>query len=112
MSYFVRKLSLSSNTELCQILSQESGKLYSSTVKFFWRTVRKKGLWLKPSSLMRLFNSHNLHAHSADASVQQFFNALSSWRTVRKTVPEARPPKRLRKYCSVVCRKQTHSIKR
>jgi len=42
-----------------------------------------------------------MHAHSADASVQQFFNALKSWREVRKTVPEANPPKKLRKYCSV-----------
>jgi len=83
------------------MLAQESGSLYSQTVKFFWRTIRRKGLWLKPSSLMRLFNSNQMHAHSADASVQQFFHALASWREIRKTIPEARPPRRLRKYCGV-----------
>jgi len=54
--YYVRKLNLKSNTDLCDKLAQKSGELYSQTVKFFWRTVRKKSLWLKPSSLMRLFN--------------------------------------------------------
>lgn len=78
--YYVRRLNLNSQKDLCDKLAQESGKLYSQTVKFFWRTVRKKNIWLKPSSLMRLFNSHQMHAHSADASVQQFFNALKSWR--------------------------------
>jgi putative transposase len=109
--YYVRRLNLSSHKDLCDKLAQESGKLYSNTVKFFWRTVRKKELWLKPSSLMRLFNSNNMHAHSADASIQQFFNALSSWRTVRKTIPEAKPPKRLRKYSCVVWKNTAIRIK-
>lgn len=78
--YYTRRLNLNSQKELCNSLAQESGDLYSKTVKFFWRTVRKKDLWLKPSSLMRLFNSNQMHAHSADASVQQFFSALKSWR--------------------------------
>lgn len=60
---------------------------------------------------MRLFNSHQMHAHSADASVQQFFNALSSWRAVIKTVPQARPPERLRKYCAVVWKNSAIRVK-
>jgi len=110
--YYVRRLNLNYQKDLCDKLAQESGKLYSRTVKFFWRTVRKKNLWLKPSSLMRLFNSNQMHAHSADASVQQFFNALKSWREVRKTVPEANPPKRLRKYCSVVWKNSAIRVKK
>lgn len=109
--YYVRRLNLNSPKDLCDKLAQESGTLYSQTLKFFWRTVRKKNIWLKPSSLMRLFNSHQMHAHSADASVQQFFNALKSWREVRKTVPEANPPKRLRKYCSVTWKNSAISVK-
>ena len=100
--YYIRRQYLNSHKDLCNKLTQESGNLYSQTVKFFWRTVRKKNIWLKPSSLMRLFNSNQMHAHSADASVQQFFNALSSWREVRKTVSESKPPTKLRKYCAVV----------
>src|SRR5215471_21331527 len=50
-----------------------SGKLYSQILVFFWRTVRHKGIWLKPKHLMRLFTSPKLHAHTADACVQAFF---------------------------------------
>jgi len=105
--YYTRRLQITHDKEICDILSQESGRLYSKTVKFFWRTVRKKDIWLKPSHLMRLFSSNRMHAHSADASVQQFFNALSSWREVRKTVPTAKPPSKLKQYCAVVWKSST-----
>ena len=109
--YYVRRSFLNSQKDLCNKLAQASGGLYSQTVKLFWRTVRKKSIWLKPSSLMRLFNSNQMHAHSADASVQQFFNALASWRQVRKTVPGAKPPKKLKKYCSVVWKNSAIRVK-
>jgi len=101
MSYCVRKFRVK-KTETLDRLALESGILYSSTVKFFWRTVRKKGIWLNPSSLMRLYSSNRMHAHSADASVQAFFSSLKSWRTLRKSYPDAKPPTRLRKYFNVV----------
>jgi len=101
MSYRVRHFKLK-KTEMLDRLALESGMLYSSAVKFFWRTVRKKGIWLKPSSMMRIFSSDKMHAHSSDASVQAFFQSLKSWRALRKHVPEARPPRRLRKYFQVV----------
>src|SRR3990167_392942 len=109
--YYVRRLNLNYNKNLCDKLAQELGNLYSQTVKFFWRVVRKKNIWLKPSSLMRLFSSKQMHAHSADASVQQFFHSLKSWRQVRKTIPEANPPKRLKKYCSVVWKNSAIRVK-
>ncbi len=109
--YYTRRLNLNSHKNLCDMLTLESGQLYSKTVAFFWRTVRNKNLWLKPSSLMRLFNSHDMHAHSADASVQQFFHALKSWRSVRKTIPTARPPRKLRKHCAVVWKNSAIRVK-
>jgi putative transposase len=111
MSYNVRKIRLR-KTRLLDEFSAESGTLYSDTVKFFWRTVRKKGLWLKPSSLMRIFNSDRLHAHSADASVQAFFHSLKSWRALRKTYPEASPPHRLRKFFQVVWKNSAIRVKK
>jgi putative transposase len=95
-SYIVRKLKIG-NTEQMQSLSRAAGELYSRTIVSFWRTVRKKGKWLKSSSLMRWHNSDSLHAHSADAVVQSFFAGLKSWRELRKSDPDARPPRR-RKY--------------
>jgi len=92
-SYTVRKLKIGKTEQLDQ-LARAAGELYSRTLVSFWRTVRKKGRWLKPSQLMRWQNSDRLHAHSADAVVQNFFASLKSWRERRKVDPEARPPRR------------------
>jgi len=79
-------------------LAHECGSLYSQTLIFFWRTVRHKGIWLKPKHLMRLFTSKKLHAHTADACVQSFFAALKSWRQRRKEDPNAKPPHKRKRY--------------
>ena len=105
MTYSIRR-KLVGQSELFQDLKRESGNIYSQTVTFFWRTVRKKGIWLKPKSLLRLFNSDKMHAHSADHSVQSFFNSLKSWSELRKSDPNARPPRR-RKYFFPVTWKNT-----
>ena len=60
---------------------------------------------------MRLFNSHDMHAHSADASVQAFTNAIKSWFQVKKTVPTARPPHKLKKYQLVTWKNTAIRIK-
>jgi len=101
--YFVRKLKLGVSDQL-QLLSRAAGKLYSKTLVSFWRVVRKKGLWLKPATLMRWFPNdpeNRLHAHSADAVVQSFLASLKSWRERRKTDPNARPPRRRRYYYKI-----------
>lgn len=98
-NYTVRRIKIG-DTEQMQSLSRAAGELYSRTVVCFWRTVRKKKKWLKPSSLMRWLpndSENRLHAHSADAVVQNFFASLKSWRERRKVDPEAKPPRR-RKY--------------
>jgi putative transposase len=82
-------------------LARAAGDLYSETLVSFWRVVRRKGLWLKPSSLMRWHNSDALHAHSADAVVQSFCASLQSWRKRRKSDPQARPPRRRRRFYKV-----------
>ena len=98
--YKARKLKIGS-TEQLDALALASGKLYSQTVVSFWRVVRKKGVWLKPSSLMRLCNSKDLHAHSADATVQSFCESLKSWRKRRKTDTEAKPPRRRKRFFKI-----------
>jgi putative transposase len=95
--YQVRRVNIGKTPQL-DGLARECGKLYSQTVTSFWRTVGKKGIWLKPSSLMRWHTSHKLHAHTADATVQAFFASLKSWRKRRKNDPNAHPPRRRRWY--------------
>jgi len=98
--YSVRKMKLP-KTEQLDALAMAAGELYSRVMVSFWRTVRKKGIWLKASSMMRWHNSSLLHAHSADAVVQSFYSALKSWRKRRKADPQAKPPYRRRRYFRV-----------
>lgn len=63
--YQVRRVNIG-KTEQLNELAHACGELYTQTLVFFWRTVRKKGIWLKPKHLMRLFTSEKLHAHTSD----------------------------------------------
>jgi putative transposase len=99
--YQVRRVHIGKTAQLDE-LAHECGLLYSQTLVFFWRTVRHKGIWLKPKHLMRMFTSKKLHAHTADACVQAFFAALSSWRERKKAGdPDAKPPRKRRWYFRV-----------
>lgn len=95
--YQVKRVAIGKTKQLDE-LSHACGELYTQTLVFFWRTVRHKGIWLKPKHLMRLFTSPKLHAHTSDACVQAFFAALKSWRELRKVDPDARPPRRRKWY--------------
>ncbi len=96
--YKVRRVYIG-KTDLLDELARECGKLYSQTVISFWRTVRHKGIWLKPKHLMRWHTSSKLHAHTADACVQAFFVGLKSWRERKKAAdPQAKPPRRRKWY--------------
>ncbi|MBW4616137.1 MAG: transposase [Desmonostoc vinosum HA7617-LM4] len=112
-NYTVRKLKIG-NTEQMQNLSRAAGELYSRTVVSFWRTVRKQDLWLKPSSLMRWLpndSENRLHAHSADAVVQNFFASLKSWRERRKSDQDARPPRRRKWFYKVQWKSSAIKVK-
>jgi len=98
--YSVRKLHIP-RTEQTDALALAAGELYSRTVVSFWRTVNHKGIWLKPSSMMRWQNTSGLHAHSADAVVQSFYASLKSWRVRRKEDPDTKPPRKRRKFFRV-----------
>jgi putative transposase len=108
--YTVRKLKIG-NTQQMSELALAAGELYSRTVVSFWRTVKSKGLWLKPSSMMRWHNSNRMHAHSADAVVQSFYASLKSWRARRKTDPNSHPPKRRRRFFKVQWKSSAIKVK-
>lgn len=92
----VRRVKIGKTAQL-DALAHAVGQVYSRTLVFFWRTVRKQGIWLKPKHLMRLIPTdpeNLLHAHSVDAAVQSFFAGLASWRERRKSDPNAKPLKK------------------
>ena len=92
-NYTVRKLKLEYSEQLKE-LAHAAGELYSKTLVSFWRTVRKKNVWLSGYTMERWLMSDKLHAHSSDAVTQSFFASLKSWRARRKTDPNSKPPKR------------------
>ena len=108
MPYIVRKLKLDKSEHLEHLdhLALASGDLYSRTVTFFWRTVRKKGIWLSSNALMKIFKSNDLHSQSAQATIQSFCASLKSWRVRRNTDPDASPPKRRRRFFKIVWKGQ------
>lgn len=101
--YTVRRIHLGKTAQV-DALAHAAGQVYSRTLVFFWRTVRKQGIWLGPKHLMRLIPTdpdHLLHAHSVDAAVQSFFAGLASWRERRKSDPTAHPPRRRKWYFKI-----------
>lgn len=101
--YTVRRVNLGKTAQL-DALAHAAGQVYSRTLVFFWRTVRKQGIWLRPKHLMRRIPTdpkHLLHAHSVDAAVQAFFAGLASWRKRRKSDPTANPPRRRKWYFKI-----------
>lgn len=111
--YQVRRINLGKTPQL-DSLAHAAGQVYTRTLVFFWRTVRHKGLWLKPKHLMRLIPTdpeNSLHAHSVDAAVQSFFAGLQSWREHRKTDRNAKPPRRRKWYFKVEYKQSAMSLK-
>ena len=109
-NYTVRKLKL----EYCQqlkVLAHAAGELYSQTLVSFWRTVRKKNVWLSGYTMERWLMSDKLHAHSSDAVTQSFFASLKSWRARRKTDPNSKPPRRRRWYYKLIWKSSAIKVK-
>lgn len=98
--YTVHKLKIG-KTEQMECLARAAGELYSRVLTNFWRVVRKKGIWLKPGSVIRWQTSKKLHGHSGDAVVDTFFRGMKGWYKRKKTDPKAKPPYRRQYYFKV-----------
>ena len=108
--YQVKRVKIGKSQRL-DALAHACGELYTCTLVFFWRTVRHKGIWLKPKYLMRLFTSEKLHTHTSDACVQAFFASLKSWRERRTSDPTARPPRRRKWYFRIEYKQSAMKLK-
>jgi putative transposase len=77
----------------CQRLSQESAHIWNTIKNFFWRTYRKKGIWLSESSLKRyVAGKFALHSQSIQAIIEKFYDNLKTARSLRKENPSIRYP--------------------
>lgn len=108
--YIVRKLKIGKTSQLDE-LARAAGELYSRTLISFWRTVRKKNIWLSGYTMERWHVSDRLHAHTSDAITQSFYASLKSWRSRRKTDFLSKPPKRRRWFYKVIWKSSAISLK-
>ena len=108
--YTVRKLKLEYSEQLKE-LAHAAGELYSQTLVSFWRTVRKKNVWLSGYTMERWLISDKLHAHSSDAVTQSFFASLKSWRSRRKTDPNSKPPRRRKWFYKLIWKTSAIKVK-
>ncbi len=99
--YIVRKIKIGKTSQLDE-LALAAGELYSRTLVSFWRTVRKKGVWLSGYTMEKWHVSDKLHAHSSDAITQSFYASLKSWRSRRKADSNSKPPRRRRWFYKVI----------
>ena len=108
--HIVRKVKIGKTSQLDE-LARAAGELYSRTIVSFWRTVRKKDVWLSGYSLEKWHISDKLHAHTSDAITQSFYASLKSWRSRRKTDPNSKPPRRRRWFYKVIWKSSAIKLK-
>ncbi len=104
----------------CQQLRKESARVWNAATNFFWRTYRKKGIWLSEGSMKRyIAGRFSLHSQSTQAVVEKFYANLKSRikpddyrltaRSLRKGNPDIRYPYKNKKWFCVHWKR--HAIK-
>ena len=95
----------------CQQLSFESAKVWNAVKNVFWRTYRKKGIWLSESSLKRYIGGHfNLHSQTIQAVVEKFYANLKATRELRKENPNIRYPYKNKKWFCIHWKKSAIKV--
>jgi len=85
-------------SEQLQNLAHEAGEIYSRTLVWFWRILRKKGIWLSQYGMQGLIHSFMLHSQTVQGIVDIFYANIKSWRKLREGNPKARMPKKRKWY--------------
>jgi putative transposase len=84
-------------------LNRESGRVYTQTVVWHYRTYRHTGHWLSQYGAMRLgdaMSNTTLHAHSRDAAQEAFYKACKTAKANRSA--GAHYPHRLKKFRTTI----------
>jgi putative transposase len=103
----VRKLKIGRGERL-DSLSLAAGAIYTTAVVWFWRHVRRHGIWISQYGMQKRLNNGQpsiLHSQSAQKAIECFFHALKTWREVKKTNPKIRAPHKRKRFYKVVWKK-------
>ena len=87
-------------TEQLDGLNRLGGRIYSKTLSLAFKTQEKKGFWLSDGGLKAYlkFKKYPCQAHSVQAIIDDYCGARRSFFENRKTNPNAKPPKKTRKF--------------
>jgi len=81
---------------LCSELNRTAARIYNKTMSKVQKIKSKKGFWLSPGAaqkyILRWADTVNIHTHSKQAMVQQYFQALSSYFNAVRTKSDLKPP--------------------
>jgi putative transposase len=90
-------------TPYLDMLGREAGRCYSKIVSLVRKTQRNKGFWLSKGGVQKYMRhrEYALHSQSIQACADSYFDSLKSFFGVRKSNPDAKPPKRTPKYFKV-----------
>ncbi len=104
--YRVRQLHVAATGQL-DMLARECGRLYTQSLVWFWRIVRRGGVWLDEIQLRELAIKHGhgsdrLHSSTEQYCLAAFIDALKTWQATRRNDPKARPPWRRKWFYKIV----------
>jgi putative transposase len=111
--HHVRKMKVGRG-KLHDALVVDSGRIYTLAVVWFWRHVRRHGVWLSQYAMQHRLNNGQptiLHSQSAQKAVECFYAALKTWRSERKTNPSVRAPYKTKRFFKVVWKKAAISLR-
>ena len=110
--YITKTIKHKKNKQL-DSLARESGRCYSKIISLVRKTFKKKGFWLSKGSVQKYLRlkGYKLHSQTVQACTDSYFDNLKSFFEVRKSNPEAKPPKRTRKFFKVRWKSSAISIK-
>lgn len=109
--YSTRRLNLV-KTEQLDSLARASGELYSRTLVTYWRLVRKKQIFLSQYGMEKLCVSTNLHSHTSDAVVGNFYASIKSAKARKKDGSlEAKYPRRRKLFFKITWKSSAIKIK-
>ena len=101
-------------TEYLDDINRLGGRIYSKTLSLAYSTHTKKGFWISDGGLKAYlkFKGYPCHAHSVQAIIDDYCGARRSFFSNRKTNPNAKPPKKTRKFHTFTWRATGISYKR
>ena len=100
---YITKTIKHKRTPFLDTLARESGRCYSKIVSLVRKTQANKGFWLSKDAVQQYMRhrEYALHSQSVQACADAYFDSLGSFFEVRKSNPDAKPPKRTPKHFKV-----------